>query len=238
MSLEQILDSAYTNWAKITTGNLTVVNEDVVIVDKASGAATTITLPAASATLARRMIWVVDAKGDAGTNNITVNVSGSGTIGGVSSFVIRSNFGQCLFVDVGDEWQALVPSTGSGTVANPLPPAKFTSINVTTGTLAAGNASGAAFTCLTSTNATPGSQAMRTVAQVLADTPALQVGMSYMLRITNTGAGTLTLATDASTQFTMTGTMTVPQNTFRDFVVTINTATTGTVQAVAVGTFS
>lgn len=119
-----------------------------------------------------------------------------------------------------------------------LPPAKFTSINVTTGTLAAGNASGAAFVCLTSTNAVPGNQAMRTVAQVLTDTPGLSVGMSYMLRITQTGAGTLTLTTDGSTQFTMTGTMTVAQNTFRDFVVTINTATTGTVQSVATGTFS
>lgn len=119
-----------------------------------------------------------------------------------------------------------------------LPPAKFSTINVTTGTLAVGNASGAAFTCLTSTNGTPGNQAMRTVAQVLVDTPGLAVGMSYMLRVTNTGAGTFTLATDGSAQFTMTGTMTIPQNTFRDFVVTINTATTGTVQSVAVGTFS
>lgn len=119
-----------------------------------------------------------------------------------------------------------------------LPPAKFTTINVTTGTLAAGNASGAAFVSLTSTNATPGNQAMRTVAQVLTDTPGLSVGHAYVLRITNTGAGTLTLATDGSAQFTMTGTMTVPQNTFRDFVVTINTATTGTVQAIGTGTFS
>lgn len=119
-----------------------------------------------------------------------------------------------------------------------LPPAKFSTINVTTGTLAAGNASGAAFVSLTSTNATPGNQAMRTVAQVLADSPGLSVGHAYMLRVTNTGAGTFTLATDGSTQFTMTGTMTVPQNTTRDFVVTINTATTGTVQAVGTGTFS
>lgn len=119
-----------------------------------------------------------------------------------------------------------------------LPPAKFSTINVTTGTLAAGNASGAAFTSLTSTNATPGAQAMRTVAQVLADTTGLSVGMAYVLRVTNTGAGTFTLATDGSTQFTMTGTMTVAQNTFRDFIVTISTATSGTVQSVGVGTIS
>jgi hypothetical protein len=120
-----------------------------------------------------------------------------------------------------------------------LPYAKFSTINVTTGTLAAGNASGAAMVYLQSTNATPGSQAMRTVAQILADTPGLTVGMSYMLRVTNQGAGSFTLATDSGTQWTLTGTsFVVAQNTFKDFVLTVNSATTGTIQAVGYGTFS
>lgn len=117
MSLEQILSSAYTHWAKITTGNLTVSNEDVILVDKTSGAATTITLPPALGGLARRLIIIIDAKGDAGTNNITVNVAGSGTINGLTSFVIRQNAGTAMFVDVGDEWQAsggTVASSGAG----------------------------------------------------------------------------------------------------------------------------
>lgn len=112
-----------------------------------------------------------------------------------------------------------------------LQPARFTSINVTTGTLSANDASGAYVTHLTSTNATPGSQAMRTVAQVLADTPGLAVGMSYYLRILNIGAGVFTLATDASTQFTMTGTMTIATANMREFIVTIVSGTTGTVQS-------
>jgi hypothetical protein len=119
-----------------------------------------------------------------------------------------------------------------------LPPAKFTSISVTTGTLAAGNASGAQIVYLLSTGATPGSQAMRTPAQILADTPGLTVGQSYTLRVLNTGAGTFTLATDSGTGFTMTGTMTVAQNVWTDFIVTLSTGSTGIVQNVGKGTIS
>ena len=118
-----------------------------------------------------------------------------------------------------------------------LPVAKFTSINVGTGTLAQGNITGASYVSLTSTNATPGNQTPRTATQMFNDTPGAQVGMSYVLRITNTGAGTFTLAAGA-TGVTLTGTMTVPQNTTRDFIVTFNSATTLTIQAIGVGTFS
>ena len=119
-----------------------------------------------------------------------------------------------------------------------LPYAQFKTINVTTGTLSANDASGAAFCSLLSTNATPGSQAMRTPAQVLSDSPGLLVGSSYVLMITNTGAGTLTLATDSGSGFTMTGTMTVAQNTTRTFIVTMSTSSTGVVQSVGTGTTS
>jgi hypothetical protein len=132
----------------------------------------------------------------------------------------------------------VVQQIGSGSAVTPLPDAKFTTINVTTGTLAAGNASGARFVNLMSTNATPGSQAMRTPAQILTDTPSLAIGQSYMLRVLNTGANPFTLATDSGAGFTMTGTMTVALNTWRDFIVTINSATTGTVQQMGTGTSS
>jgi hypothetical protein len=119
-----------------------------------------------------------------------------------------------------------------------LPPAQYNTLNATTGTLAAGLASGAAVTVIKSSNAVPGAQAMRTVAQVIADIPGGYVGMKWLLRIVNTGAGTLTLATDGSAQWTMTGTMTVAQNTFRDFVCQITGATTGTVTEIGTGTDS
>lgn len=115
---------------------------------------------------------------------------------------------------------------------NPIPNAKFTSINATTGSLAAGVATGARNVYILSTNATPGAQLVRSAANMLADIPNGVVGMSWRLFITNSGAGTLTLTTDAGATVTMTGTMTVPRNTTREFIVTITGATTATVQSV------
>ncbi len=61
----------------------------VVDVNKATGAATAITLPTSPT------LWVdytvIDGKGDAGTNNVTVTAPNSGTINGASSFVLNAN---------------------------------------------------------------------------------------------------------------------------------------------------
>lgn len=120
--------------------------------------------------------------------------------------------------------------------ATPLPYAKFVTINVTVGTLAVGNITGAAQVYLTSTNAVPGTQTTRTATQMFNDTPNARVGDVYLLRITNTGAGTLTLA--AGSGVTLTGTATVAQNTFSDFTVTFTTAIALTIQKVGQGTMS
>ena len=136
--------------------------------------------------------------------------------------------------------------TGSNTITitgfavspnDSMPNELVTTLNATAGTLAAGKVSGARSVTMISSNATPGSQALRTVAQMLTDIPNAKVGTTWRVRIANSGAGTLTLATDASTQWTMSGTMTVAQNTFRDFVFSITGATAGTVTSVGVGTY-
>lgn len=114
-------------------------------------------------------------------------------------------------------------------------PAQFTTAALAAATLAAGVITGAAFVVLQNTGATPGAQTVRTAAQMLADFSQARVGMSYMLRIVNTGAGTLTLTADGGGTVTLTGTMTVAQNVFRDFIVTFNTATTATIQSVGSG---
>lgn len=115
---------------------------------------------------------------------------------------------------------------------------KLTEINVTVGTLAAGNITGASvFVQLVSINATPGTQTTRTAALMIADQGIGLYTVSYQLRITNTGAGTFTLA--AGTGVTLTGTMTVPVNTWRDFIVTLNgAAVTATIRAIGTGTFT
>jgi hypothetical protein len=46
-------------------------------------------------------VTVVDGKGDAGTNHVTVTVASSGTINGASSNVISSNYGHATYLKVG-----------------------------------------------------------------------------------------------------------------------------------------
>lgn len=113
---------------------------------------------------------------------------------------------------------------------------KFTSINVAAGTLAAGNITGAQFVTLMSTNALPGAQATRTATQMVADVANVLTNDTYLLRIINTGAGTLTLT--AGSGVTLNGTMTVLVNTWRDFAVTLTSATTMTFQTIGTGTYS
>lgn len=105
---------------KTTSGNVTLGDEAGVVVDKSSGAATTVTLPANPT--AGDYIFVKDGKGDAATNNITVTPSGSQTIEGQSSFVIDEAYGGVmLFYDSDADWKIASrmssPSAGAGAVA-------------------------------------------------------------------------------------------------------------------------
>lgn len=116
-----------------------------------------------------------------------------------------------------------------------LPPAKFSTAALSVAAFTAGAITGADFVVLQNTGATPGAQTVRTAAQMLADIPGGYVGLTVMFRIVNTGAGTLTITADGGATVTLTGTMTIAQNVFRDYALTFNTATTATIQSVGSG---
>jgi hypothetical protein len=116
------------------------------------------------------------------------------------------------------------------------PEAKFTTASITAATFSAGQITGGGYTVFTNTNASPGTCTTRTATLMFGDITGAFSGMAYTLRLVQTGAGTMTLG--AGTGVTLTGTMTVPQNTTRDFVVTFNSTTTCTIQAIGTGTFS
>lgn len=121
----------------------------------------------------------------------------------------------------------------------PLMLPKATALNATVGTLAAGAITGGTFVVMTSTNATPGTQTTRTAALMYADDPLASLPGGYLLRICNSGAGTLTLA--GGTSVTTSGTMTVATATFRDFTVVYGgneAAPTVTITNIGTGTFS
>lgn len=87
------------------TGNVTMAaGQKVQVVNKTSGAATTVTLPPNPT--AWQTALVKDGKGDAGTNNITVHAA-SGNIDGRASIVIKNNYGSAWFIYNGTRWNTI-----------------------------------------------------------------------------------------------------------------------------------
>lgn len=76
-----------------------------------------------------------------------------------------------------------------------------------------------------------------TVAAMEAALHAPAIGASYRLRIINEGS-TQIITVTTNTGWTLTGTMTIANNTWREFVVTLTSLSAATLQNVAVGTFS
>lgn len=89
----------------VTSGNYTVTFDEVVVVKKTTGAATTINIPAAASS-ERPPLTIIDGKGDANTNNITITPA-SGTINGAASLVLKDNYGAVTLMDNGSEWVVL-----------------------------------------------------------------------------------------------------------------------------------
>lgn len=88
----------------ITTGNATVAAADgLIVINKTVGAATTVTLGAASAKIGP--VKIADFKGDAGTNNITINAAGSDKFSGnLSSWVIGADTGSVVLHPTTGGW--------------------------------------------------------------------------------------------------------------------------------------
>lgn len=78
--------------------------DDVVIVNKTTGAATAVTLPSTPAT--GEQITIKDGKGDASTNNITISAA-AGNIDGAASHVIDGDYGSRTFVYNGTQWNLI-----------------------------------------------------------------------------------------------------------------------------------
>jgi hypothetical protein len=127
--------------------------------------------------------------------------------------------------------------TTLGAALNSLAPAAKFTTGTTTTTFAAGQLTGASFTCYTNTQGTPGSIATRTATEMFGDDPTAVVGRVYRVRIVN-GQGTGVLTVTAGAGVTLTGTATIAINTWREFIVTYTTATALVMQNVGTGTFS
>jgi hypothetical protein len=130
-------------------------------------------------------------------------------------------------------WQCLLDSPQQ---------AAFNTNTATSGaTLTAANVTGGEASvdlALTGTLGGAANAQLPTVANLLQSMYGPAVGSTYRLRIINESSGAFAWTVTTNTGWTLTGTMSVAQNTWREFIVTITGLTTATLQNVAAGTFS
>lgn len=95
----------------VATANYTALTSDnVIVVNKSTGSATTITLPASPASGEIKI--VKDGKGDAKTNNITIAGNGK-NIDGTASRTINVNYGSFCLVYNGTQWNVWAERAGA-----------------------------------------------------------------------------------------------------------------------------
>lgn len=86
-------------------GTITVAGTDgAIVVNKTVGAATAVNLPAVPST--DQLVTIKDGKGDAVSNNITVNGNGN-NIDGASTYVIGSAYGWATFLWNATQWNQI-----------------------------------------------------------------------------------------------------------------------------------
>lgn len=92
------LISAGQTYQVITAGDCTVLaNDGLIIINKTVGAATAVTLPASALKVGK--VKIVDFKGDAGTNNITVTPDGTEKFNGAQATWTISGDGASVVFD-------------------------------------------------------------------------------------------------------------------------------------------
>lgn len=117
----------------------------------------------------------------------------------------------------------------------------YNSAGNTTGFIASGAQIGAgavafAYFDLPATLGAGASVTLPTVANLVAAMTSPMVGQSYTLRVINRSSATFAWTVLTNTGWTLNGLMTVNQNTFRDFVVTLTSLSAATLQTVGIGT--
>lgn len=118
-----------------------------------------------------------------------------------------------------------------------------TNTATTAATLSAANIVGAGspvetYLNMTGTLGAGAALTLPTVAAMVAAIANPQVGGNYKLRVINSSAGNFAWTVTTNTGWTLGGTMTVAQNTWRDFVINLTSLTAATLQSVGTGTFS
>jgi hypothetical protein len=102
VTITQVITASQTQQIKEDAGDVNVATTDgLIAINKTVGAATAVNLPAASSKVGP--VQVSDFKGDAGTNNITVNRAGSDVFpGALTTWTIAANGAAAIFTPLSD----------------------------------------------------------------------------------------------------------------------------------------
>lgn len=131
--LQAIADSAQgTSFQKFasrvatsTPVSIAATTDCVVVSNLTVPGAVAVTLPAGAA---KQIFFILDGKGDAATNNITITPNGAETIRGAATLVLDKNYSGVAIVFTGTNWDAFGPFITPGSVT----PADFIGILPTT----------------------------------------------------------------------------------------------------------
>lgn len=102
ITVAQLIAASQTQQIKTAAGDVNVsANDGLIIINKTVGAATQVNLPASSTKVGP--VKVVDFKGDAGTNNITVALVGSDKLNGnLTTWTVASDGGSIVLTPLND----------------------------------------------------------------------------------------------------------------------------------------
>lgn len=102
VTVAQLISASQTEVIKTDAGDVNVSATDgLIVINKASGEATAVTLPASGDKVGP--VKIVDFKGDAGTNNITVALTGDDVFnGGLTTWTIASDGGSIVATPLSD----------------------------------------------------------------------------------------------------------------------------------------
>jgi hypothetical protein len=175
-------------------------------------------------------------------NPVQLFGNGSDTINGFASgtgVTLPVGFIGVLIANTSSTWQLLgltqgIPSFTTRDVYN-------TNTSTSGTTLTGANLTGGLLEVTLNMTGTLGGAAnaqLPTVANLVAAIPNAIAGQSYKLRIINSSSGAFAWTVTTNTGWTLSGTMTIAQNTWRDFYVTLTTTAAAVLQQVGTGTNS
>jgi hypothetical protein len=213
-------------------GSATVLTDEINIITTAAASSAPYDSVKFGAEANGEAIWVINAA----ANPVQLFGNGSDTVNGFASStgvtILPGDI--CRFIgDATGKWIGKILQYTTGCAYN--------TNSATSGTTLTGaNLTGAPDVTLNMTGTMGGdaNAQLPTCSNLFAAIPNAAAGQSYRLRVINSSSANHVWTLTTNTGWTLNGTMTIAQDTWRDFYVTLGSSTTATLQSIGTGTFS